>query len=201
MPLPQNTFAPKNKTKGLFDKTKALMSKRKPEQSFCYAPSRECGCILSIQFFSGNSSRGWRRRKYAGIIHIPGCICHFALGFCKNIKKRTETLYQSFSPYLRNDRENNTIRGFRFLVELSFGIWCSWVQSGCKTRRIWCTHSFRFAVISERTMARGRKKKFSDYIRTEVARIYRLLHNVGTLRRVPIFHFGCIFIGLTFLCP
>ena len=76
------------------------MSKRKPEQSFCYAPSRECGCILSIQFFSGNSSRGWRRRKYAGIIHIPGCICHFALGFCKNIKKRTETLYQSFSPFM-----------------------------------------------------------------------------------------------------
>lgn len=76
------------------------MSKRKHEQSFCYAPSRECGCILSIQFFSGNSSRGWRRRKYAGIIHIPGCICHFALGFCKNIKKRTETLYQSFSPFM-----------------------------------------------------------------------------------------------------
>ena len=110
-------------------------------------------------------------------------------------------LYQNCGASLRNDRENNTIRGFRFLVELSFGIWCSWVQSGCKTRRIWCTHSFRFAVISERTMARGRKKKFSDYIRTEVARIYRLLHNVGTLRRVPIFHFGCIFIGLTFLCP
>ena len=81
-------------------KIKALMSKRKHEQSFCYAPSRECGCILSIQFFSGNSSRGWRRRKYAGIIHIPGCICHFALGFCKNIKKRTETLYQSFSPFM-----------------------------------------------------------------------------------------------------
>ena len=100
-----------------------------------------------------------------------------------------------------NDSKNDTIPGYRFLVELSFGIWCSWVQSGCKTRRIWCTHSFRFAVISERTMARGRKKKFSDYIRTEVARIYRLLHNVGTLRRVPIFHFGCIFIGLTFLCP
>ena len=76
------------------------MSKRKHEQSFCYAPSRECGCILSIQSFSGNSSRGWRRRKYAGIIHIPGCICHFALGFCKNIKKRTETLYQSFSPFM-----------------------------------------------------------------------------------------------------
>ena len=81
-------------------KIKALMSKRKHEQSFCYAPSRECGCILSIQFFSGNSSRGWRRRKHAGIIHIPGCICRFALGFCKNIKKRTETLYQSFSPFM-----------------------------------------------------------------------------------------------------
>lgn len=80
------------------------MSKRKHEQSFCYAPSRECGCILSIQFFSGNSSRGWRRRKYAGIIHIPGCICHFALGFCKNIKKRTETLYQSFSPFMVEPR-------------------------------------------------------------------------------------------------
>ena len=116
-------------------------------------------------------------------------------------KERAATLCQCCCPLVRNDRENNTIRGFRFLVELSFGIWCSWVQSGCKTRRIWCTHSFRFAVISERTMARGRKKKFSDYIRTEVARIYRLLHNVGTLRRVPIFHFGCIFIGLTFLCP
>ena len=114
--------------------------------------------------------------------------------------KKHQPLHQKLV-FLRNDRENNTIRGFRFLVELSFGIWCSWVQSGCKTRRIWCTHSFRFAVISERTMARGRKKKFSDYIRTEVARIYRLLHNVGTLRRVPIFHFGCIFIGLTFLCP
>ena len=145
--------------------------------------------------------RSWRRRWPAGKLQISGCKSRFAFGFCRNIKKRTETLYQSFSPYLRNDRENNTIRGFRFLVELSFGIWCSWVQSGCKTRRIWCTHSFRFAVISERTMARGRKKKFSDYIRTEVARIYRLLHNVGTLRRVPIFHFGCIFIGLTFLCP
>ena len=119
---------------------------------------------------------------------------------CSYARKNPQDLI-SCGFLLRNDRENNTIRGFRFLVELSFGIWCSWVQSGCKTRRIWCTHSFRFAVISERTMARGRKKNFSDYIRTEVARIYRLLHNVGTLRRVPIFHFGCIFIGLTFLCP
>ena len=33
-------------------------------------------------------------------MQIPGCICRFALGFCKNIKKRTETLYQSFSPFM-----------------------------------------------------------------------------------------------------
>jgi len=39
-------------------KTKAIMSKRKPEQSFCYAPTEESGCILSMQFFSGNLSRG-----------------------------------------------------------------------------------------------------------------------------------------------
>lgn len=81
-------------------KMKALMSKRKHEQSFCYAPTRESGCILSMRFFSGNTSREWRRRKHAGIIHIPGGICRFALGFCKNIKKRTETLYQSFSPFM-----------------------------------------------------------------------------------------------------
>ena len=31
---------------------------------------------------------------------IPGCICRFALGFCKNKKERTETLYQSFSPFM-----------------------------------------------------------------------------------------------------
>ena len=135
------------------------------------------------------------------ILPKTGLCCIHKFRAQKVQKERAATLCQCCCPLVRNDRENNTIRGFRFLVELSFGIWCSWVQSGCKTRRIWCTHSFRFAVISERTMARGRKKKFSDYIRTEVARIYRLLHNVGTLRRVPIFHFGCIFIGLTFLCP
>ena len=80
------------------------MSKRKPEQSFCYAPTRESGCILSMRFFSGNTSREWRRRKHAGIIHIPGCICRFALGFCKNKKERTETLYQSFSPFMVEPR-------------------------------------------------------------------------------------------------
>ena len=100
MPLPQNTFAPKNKTKGLFDKTKALMSKRKPEQSFCYAPTEESGCIFRIRFFNRipGGNRWWRYRTE--LMQIPGCICRFALGFCKNIKKRTETLYQSFSPFM-----------------------------------------------------------------------------------------------------
>ena len=100
MPLPQNTFAPKNKTKGLFDKTKALMSKRKPEQSFCYAPTEESGCIFRIRFFNRipGGNRWWRYRTE--LMQIPGCICRFALGFCKNIKKRAETLYQSFSPFI-----------------------------------------------------------------------------------------------------
>ena len=53
-----------------------------------------------MHFSSKNPSRGWRRRKRARIIHIPGCICRFELGFCKNKKKRTETLYQSFSPFM-----------------------------------------------------------------------------------------------------
>ncbi len=81
-------------------KTKALMSKRKPQQSFCYAPTEGSGCIFFMCFFRGFLSRRCRRRNYAGIIHIPGCICRLALGFCKNIKKRTETLYQSFSPFM-----------------------------------------------------------------------------------------------------
>ena len=34
------------------------------------------------------------------MIHNPGCICRFALGFYKNKKERTETLYQSFSPFM-----------------------------------------------------------------------------------------------------
>lgn len=58
---------------------------------------------------------------------------------------------------------------------------------GAKLEEFGAPTAFVFAVISERTMARGRKKKFSDYIRTEVARIYRLLHNVGTLRRGAYF--------------
>ena len=44
--------------------------------------------------------RGWRRRNITGIIHFSRCICRFALGFCKNKKERTETLYHSFSPFM-----------------------------------------------------------------------------------------------------
>ena len=81
-------------------KTKALLSKRKPSNRFVMHPPGKSGCIFSMHFFSRNPSRGWRRRKRARIIHIFGCIQRFALGFCKNIKKRTETLYQSFSPFM-----------------------------------------------------------------------------------------------------
>ena len=40
---------------------------------------------------------------------IPGGIYRFALGFCKNIKKRTETLYQSFSPFMANPVDIDTV--------------------------------------------------------------------------------------------
>ena len=54
-----------------------------------------------------------------------------SLGFCKNIKKRTETLYQSFSPFMWNDSKNDTIHAFHFALGLSFYIGCIWVQNGC----------------------------------------------------------------------
>ena len=76
------------------------MSKRKPKQSFCHAPAEISGCILSMWFLSGFLTQEWRRWKRRAKLHIPGCIYRFALGFCKNIKKRTETLYQSFSPFM-----------------------------------------------------------------------------------------------------
>ena len=81
-------------------KTKALLSKRKPQQSFRYAPNGESGCIFYMWFFSGILSQELRRRNITGIIHIPGYICRFTLGIYKSIKKRTETLYQSFSPFM-----------------------------------------------------------------------------------------------------
>ena len=74
--------------------------KTKTEQSCCYAPTGESGCIFRMRFSSNILSCEWWRMKCGDIIHIPGCICRFALGFCKNIKKRTETLYQSFSPFM-----------------------------------------------------------------------------------------------------
>ena len=69
-----------------------------------YAPNGESGCIFYMWFFSGILSRELRRRNITGIVHISGCICRFTLGFCKNIKKRTETLYQSFSPFMVEHR-------------------------------------------------------------------------------------------------
>ena len=116
-------------------KMKALMSKRKPEQSFCYAPTEERGCIFPIRFPDGHLSQRWQRKRTARIIHNPGCICRFALGFCRNKKKRTETLYQSFSPFMWNDSKNDTILGYRFAIQLSFCIGCKWVQPGAKLVR------------------------------------------------------------------
>ena len=123
--------------------------KTKAEQSFCYAPNEGSGCILSKRFSGGFLSRGWRRRKKARIIQNPGCICRFTLGFCKNKKERTETLYQSFSPFMWNDSRNDTIQGFRCAIGLSFNIGCIWVQKsvlGCKSGSVGATSGFRFAV-------------------------------------------------------
>ena len=74
--------------------------KTKAEQSFCYAPKEESGCILSKRFSGRLLLRQWRRRKKERNIHNSGCICRFALEFCNYKKERTETLYQSFSPFM-----------------------------------------------------------------------------------------------------
>ena len=63
-------------------------------------PTSLGGCISYVGDFDlyRRRSRQWWTRTLK--LHIPGCICRFALGFCKSIKKRTETLYQSFSPFM-----------------------------------------------------------------------------------------------------
>ena len=92
-------FAPKIKRKG-YRQNESPIIKTKAEQSFCYAPIEESGCIFWLWNFADFRCRRDRWQSNARILHIPGCICRFALGFCKNIKKRTETLYQSFSPFM-----------------------------------------------------------------------------------------------------
>ena len=134
--------------------------KTKAEQSFCYAPKEESGCIFSKRFSGVFLLRQWRRRKKAGMIHISGCICRFALGFCRNKKERTETLYQSFSPFMWNDSRNDTIHGFHLALGLSFCNGCIWVQElvlGCKTGSVDANRAFvlpsiiqysQFAIMS-----------------------------------------------------
>ena len=60
-------------------------------------------------------------------MQIPGCICRFALGFCKNIKKRTETLYQSFSPFMEVpsgfEPENKGFADLRLTTWLWHRVW------------------------------------------------------------------------------
>ena len=82
--------------------------KTKAEQSFCYAPKEESGCILSKRFSGRLLLRQWRRRKKERNIHNSGCICRFALEFCNYKKERTETLYQSFSPFMANLADYDT---------------------------------------------------------------------------------------------
>ncbi len=91
----------------------------------------------------------WHKAGKLMIPDILGCICRFALGFCKNIKKRTETLYQSFSPFMWNDSRNDTIQGFRCAIGLSFNIGCIWVQKsvlGCESGSEGATPGFHFTV-------------------------------------------------------
>ena len=57
---------------------------------------------------------------------IPGGISRFALGFCKNKKKRAETLYQSFSPFMGTDPNFDTnappfeVRGYKVILGGAF---------------------------------------------------------------------------------
>ena len=123
--------------------------KTKAEQSFCYAPKEESGCILRIWFFLGILRQKRRWQNGAEKLQNPRCICRFALEFCKNKKERTETLYQSFSPFMWNDSRNDTIQGFRCAIGLSFNIGCILVQKsvlGCKSVSVGATSGFRFAV-------------------------------------------------------
>ena len=81
-------------------KTIAPNSKTIAGQSFCYAPNEDRGCVFSVRFLRGKLLLTYRRRWPAGKLQISGCKSRFAFGFCRNIKKRTETLYQSFSPFM-----------------------------------------------------------------------------------------------------
>ena len=84
----------------LYCSNESPIVKTEAEQSFCYAPKEESGCILSKRFSGRLLLRQWRRRKKERNIHNSGCICRFALEFCNYKKERTETLYQSFSPFM-----------------------------------------------------------------------------------------------------
>ena len=97
------SFAPKQNERAI-RKTIAPNCKTKARQSFCYAPTEDSGCIFSMRFLRGKLLLTYRRRWPAGKLQISGCKSRFAFGFCRNIKKRNETLYQSFSPYLVEHR-------------------------------------------------------------------------------------------------
>jgi len=53
--------------------------------------------LLEGVTFRGKKLQRWNK---AVLLLIPGYMFHFAPKFHMNIKKRTETLYQSFSPFM-----------------------------------------------------------------------------------------------------
>ena len=109
----------------------------------------------------------WRQRKKERIIHNPGYICRFAIGFCKNKKKRTETLYQSSAFLLRTGsqmgaygEESNRLR---FSIEYQYeieGILCVFpnfrtARMGQKTRCSAADHLFRGSLRHHIIMWQG----------------------------------------------
>ena len=121
-------FAPNNKTK-------ALLLQRKP-----YCQNESWAIVLlctqrgkwvhpSFAVFQKDSGAKEKVTEQGCKTANSGCICRFSLEFCKNKKQRTETLYQSFSPFMWNDSKTNTIPGYRFAIALSFCNGCIWVQN------------------------------------------------------------------------
>ena len=62
-------------------KTIAPNRKTKAEQSFCYAPTEDSGCIFSVRFLREKLLRKFLRLRQAENLQISGCKSRFAFGF------------------------------------------------------------------------------------------------------------------------
>jgi len=60
----KNNLHPIAKRKG-YRQNESPINKTKAEQSFCYAPTGESGCIFFMRYFGGFLLWGRRRRKLA----------------------------------------------------------------------------------------------------------------------------------------